>query len=104
MRPTGRMHSATLAGSPQRLQVLLAFLDRAGARGATAREIRVGCGVEAVSAAIDELRDNGVGIPPARPEDRGGRRKQYVYRLAKYAPAEPDGGPLRQGNLFGEVG
>lgn len=101
MRTTGRMHSATLTGSP-RLQALLAFLEKVGANGATAQEIRLGCAVEAVSAAIDELRDNGVSIPKSVPEDRGGRRKQYVYRLAKYAPPPARAEPP-PGELFGEV-
>ena len=89
MRPTGKMHSADLSAS-KRLQDLLAFLEQVGEKGATAREIRLGCAVEAVSAAIDELRDNGIEIPWARPEPRDKGRKQYVYRLAKYSkPTSP---------------
>jgi hypothetical protein len=105
MRPTGRMHSATLEGST-RLQDLLAFLEKVGAKGATAREIRLGCAVEAVSAAIDELRDNGVAIPWSKPEQRDGQpRKVYVYRLAKFsAPAAPPRPQVPPGELFGEVG
>lgn len=105
MRPTGRMHSAKLAGS-HRLQDLLAFLERVGPKGATAREIRLGCSVEAVSAAIDELRDNGVDIPWSKPEKRDGEpRKQYVYRLAKFVVAAPPERPMPPpGELFGEVG
>lgn len=109
MRATGCMHSATLAGSRQ-LRRLLGFLEAAGARGATAMEIRVGLpgedGVEAVSAAISALRDNGIDIPKSVPEPRGGRRKQYVYRLGKFASGTPSEALLDpvQRSLFGEVG
>lgn len=103
MRPTGKMHSATLEGSV-RLQKLLEFLESVKERGATAREIRLATGVEAVSAAIDELRDNGIEIPWARPEPRDKGKKQYVYRLGKYStpktttpPAPPAPPP---GELF----
>lgn len=105
MRATGCMHSARLEGS-QRLQAVLAALEAAGARGATAREIREASGMEAISAIIDELRDNHVAIPRSLKEPREGGRKQYVYRLAKYASGTPSEAllPPIQGSLFGEVG
>ena len=105
MGATGRMHSARLEGSP-RLRAVLACLEAAGARGATAREIREASGMEAISAIIDELRDNHVAIPRSLKEPREGGRKQYVYRLGKFAsgtPSEALQSPVQR-TLFGEVG
>lgn len=80
MRPTGKIHAATLAASP-RLQRVLAFLRERGPAGATTREIVVCAQVCAVNSCVDEIRESGVGIDCTM-EGRG----RFRYRLAEFAP------------------
>jgi hypothetical protein len=69
------MHAATLKNS-QRLQRLLKFLRKGGAY--TTRQVSRGANIEAVSAAISELRANHYIIDCFRRQVNGVSRHHYM--------------------------
>ena len=73
-RPPSRMHAARVEHSP-RLQRVLAVLQRGGRF--TTRQIIEEAHVMAVSACIDELRDNGFAITCER------RKNVWLYWLER---------------------
>lgn len=73
------MHKARLKTN-LRLQRVLAFLRERGKAGATGREIIRNCEVVALTAAISELRQNGIVIDCKREKQLAGGTV-YRYRV-----------------------